>query len=264
MWTRCQGDGHSAPPSAARLDPIEPSSATLHGRTARVQRDEGVTPMANDSITLIASVIAATSSLAAVALNIRSSSRVELEKWRRQEEGKLIAQFVEAFDEAIEKLREASASKSAFLRETGGSREESRERMGKSWMESYQLYLKGRELRAELELIAGRKVVAIAEKMLRNVEGIHHWVRPAGPADLAEIEYTFNSSLDLRADLIVAARAELSIERFYTTRKKIMSAIKWTFRPLLRLYSRYKARRYYKKSIAKTTLAADRGKRSAR
>lgn len=43
MWTRCQGDRHSAPPSAARLDPIEPSSAG----NARWPATTVITPLLN-------------------------------------------------------------------------------------------------------------------------------------------------------------------------------------------------------------------------
>jgi hypothetical protein len=35
MWMRCQGDRPSAPPSAARLDPIEPSSASNDGQDSQ-------------------------------------------------------------------------------------------------------------------------------------------------------------------------------------------------------------------------------------
>lgn len=175
--------------------------------------------MTTGTVTLVASVIAALSALIGVIVNVFSTGKTELEKWRRQEERKTIATLLTLLDKAQFQGLLAASKKREWLNKSGGivHKEDlgSIEEIEEARRQVMSLHDDSSEIVAELELMAGKKVVDKARLIQGSIETLHHWTRLPASAD--RLQSAFALATTLRTDriaLVELARRDLNIDRF--------------------------------------------------
>ncbi|MGY6656677.1 hypothetical protein ACXIZN_31360 [Amycolatopsis sp. TRM77291] len=167
----------------------------------------------NAQLTLLAAVVAAAASLVSVVIAARSASRTELRRWRRQDEREMIARILTQLH-VVRGLwniigPNADAERAGELdpfveREVRNARIE----VGKA-EKAFRLAV------AEVELVAGSKVVECAKAFDMRFEGLQHLLRPAGGAEQrTDYYWQHDAGLEqLRTELVDAVRKELQIDR---------------------------------------------------
>ncbi|MEU4519406.1 hypothetical protein AB0F52_11900 [Amycolatopsis sp. NPDC024027] len=187
--------------------------------------------MTNEQLTLIAAAVAAATSLLGVVLNARSSSRIELGKWRRQDERQLAAGIVK-------NCREAGRQWSAVAMHADREREGTLQPLERQDIERARRSVNTledavRTATAELELIAGTKVVDCADRILDNFESVRHLLRATSGADdrmsaFPGLMHELDSKLTAFID---AVRKELRVDRAPGFRRRMRAArqrVAWT------------------------------------
>lgn len=174
-------------------------------------------------LTLLAAGVAAVASLAGIAINVRSTSRIELRKWRRNEERALIANILSNLHEVRELWSfiavRADAERAREL-EPSAEREVREARLNVNQAE--------RELRlavAEVELIAGSKVVECAKALETPLENVRHLLRATSGADGRMNAYgdVIGGFDVVRTELVDAVRKELRIDRAPRLRRQLQN-----------------------------------------
>ena len=192
--------------------------------------------MTNEQLTLLAAGIAATSSLVAVVVNVRSTGTSELRKWRREEERALIARILVKMSEALKlwerlaiELDSAQGAPDVYLQVARPAIANVRTAVAPVDAELTMAL-------AEVELIAGAKVVGLVKAIERQFEGLRHLLRPAsGSDDQYRAFFRYELNLDrLRVELTDAVRRELRIDRAPSTRRRVR---RWRHNVRLRFMS---------------------------
>jgi len=225
----CQG-------TLSRLDTALPAVVTLgaSGWRALEPRTAGTLvrlgcPIAkrpsvtSEQLTLVTSAVAAASSLIVIAISVRSTGKTELGRWRRQEERELIARIMTKAREVVA-LWDTVASQTETSRAARGEYQTDAKRQVEQARQ--ELRTADRELVtafAEVELVAGSRVVDCIRALEVSFENMRHVLRPASGADdqLAAYRQYASDFERLLKDLIDAVRKELRIERAPTLRRRI-------------------------------------------
>lgn len=177
--------------------------------------------MSTGEWTLVAAAIGAAGSMLAVAITSRRVGKTELDKWRRDEERRLIATVLTICDEAVEwwgvvaeNMDTQRAGVDRRSQAAGVLADTTRQK-------AIDAYDRVSATLTELELVAGRRVVDKGYELHRQYEGMRHHFRGAsGADDLYKLwgDYT-RTVQDKRQQLVDAARQELQIERHPALRR---------------------------------------------
>lgn len=180
--------------------------------------------MTSEQLTLIAAAVAAATSLLGVALNTRSSSRIELGKWRRQDERQLAAGIVS-------RCREAGRQWSIVAFHADDERAGTLQAHGRREIDDARQRVTNledevRTAVAEIELVAGTKVVDSANGLIENFESVRHLLRStSGADDRLQAFPGLMSELDLKLTAFIdAVRKDLHIDRAPSLRRRARAA----------------------------------------
>jgi len=205
-----------------------PRSASAEGTSVPDPESAHNTPgsvrLSGVDLAAIAAFTAAGLSLVNVAVSSRLTSRGNLEQWRRNEERPVIARILTLSDDALSKWQAAGEARQDWIdsvtADPSRSHEDTqaRDQAAEHWSAGAELYNKLRFELAQLDLIAGRPLRDVANKLVREHESVRQWIRPASGASnwFQLLTEQNNKIISLHADLVEKTRADLRLEHDLT------------------------------------------------
>jgi hypothetical protein len=173
----------------------------------------------------IAALIVAGGAFVGVVVNViwsyRLSSRSRLEEWRRDEERPIVARILTLSTDALAKWEQTGQARRDWIDslradpDRGSEDTKARDEARDHWGAGSELYGKLRFEAAQLDLIAGRPLRDVANKLVREHESVLHWLRPASGASdwLESLVEQNNKIVGLHTELVERTRADLGVDR---------------------------------------------------
>ena len=153
----------------------------------------------------------------------RLSTRAQLDQWRRNEERPIVARVLTLSEDARQQWDQAWSAKQGLIAAVQAEPDpdvrrtpefaEAQDRAVEQWRVGAELYGKLRFETAQLDLIAGRPVRDVADRLARAHESSWHWLRPAGGANITWESFAKqnNKIVELHEELVGKTRADLGL-----------------------------------------------------